>query len=75
MLPKKLDYWLAKHTPDLYTLLWTWHLVRNEPPYWTHDQSPKPKRRGLSRREWTIVGYGAAAGLFLLIAIIILLQQ
>lgn len=74
MLPKKIDYRLAKHTPNLYTVLWTWHMVRNDPPCWTYDRSTKRNRRGLSRREWTLVGYGAAAGLFTLIAIIIVLQ-
>jgi hypothetical protein len=75
MIPKKMDYWLAKNMPDLYTLLWTWHLVRNDPPYWSYDRSPELKKKILSQREWTIVGYGAAAGLFLLIFIIIALQQ
>lgn len=76
-LPRKLDYWLARHTPNLYTLLWTWHVVQNEPPYWLRADitSFKPRRRLLSRREWTIVGYGSAAGLFVLIAVIIALQS
>ena len=31
-LPRRLDYWLARSTPNLYVVLWYWGLVRNEPP-------------------------------------------
>jgi len=30
-LPKRLDHAIAKRYPNLYTLLWYWKLVRNEP--------------------------------------------
>lgn len=79
LIPKKLDYFLARNTPNLYTLLWTWHIVQNEPPYWLRPQVSRGKHRVpfsvLSRREWTVVGYGAAGGLFVLVAIIIALQS
>jgi hypothetical protein len=31
-LPRRLDWWLARYAPNLYAVLWYWHLVRNEPP-------------------------------------------
>lgn len=37
MKPKKLDRWLAKHTPNLYTVLWTWHITSNDPPIWSYE--------------------------------------
>jgi hypothetical protein len=32
LLPRKTDYWIAAKAPNLYTLLWFWGMVRNEPP-------------------------------------------
>ena len=31
-LPRKTDHWIAAKAPNLYTLLWFWGMVRNEPP-------------------------------------------
>lgn len=42
-LPRKLDYWLGAHAPGLYYVLWTYHLVRNEPPPWYKDLMGGPR--------------------------------